>query len=596
MERDFLHIGPLDENGNFSIPLPFGASQRSLVVEVKYLHTYQPLPEQPDPELTSPVIKDPARVRKMQVEPKNLPSNNYNVLKYTSFLGSDPADKVKDWFEQMGDVYRMGYEKIIDPDKINCVYTEMSSFDVVIFMEYGMYYNKPARIKSVSASNRTGVEKAGYGCCAFTCQVYGFNVGFKFNSSETVPDLTTTYSFTKLVNELLDTQSDCGINDMIRFALLDFGNYQLFKVPELGSTTINREGYGFMVIFNELDTYLCCTVTAGRLPYVLTDFSVTGRDSDYSDLEFKQNCMILRKTRSILVPEKNEYSLNICTCPYNRWNRYPRNKDGTFIDNQYIDVSDLRIKEYLLNNDYIFDCAMISEPIFDITRSGLSLMLPIYGGFNVWYSAFFYYLYYGCHWNIPVEECFITSNSLMYFWAGTDFGMKVSHFLNPHERSEKKFEGIIYNLVNPLYNLEFDRIVTVACRRKREFNDRINELRRGGFFVVGLNLEFAGAKFILGKDKYYEYPLIQTYSQSVEEYPGPENKINGRFSFPAIPRRPIVIEDGFSFTHTPFTTVILKNEMRFQFVGLDINAEVKPMKFAKGDKIMVKGKFIAKHI
>lgn len=602
--KQFLYVSPLSEDGKFHLPLPVPGIENQLRVEVQRLCTYLPVPDQSDVqyECTShnDSPKDASSVKKMEINSEFLLSNDYCFNKYFQNLRKDNEfdSSIQKIYEGMWDeeecnpLDMFNYRTVQENQRnmINDIYNYFQSHDVVIFIEYGLHMNANARclsMKSLKPSQpENDVRSPCYGMKNFQSCIYGFDVNFKFIVSETYPDVLNTNLWLKLTNEMSDTKQDFSINDMIRYSLLNFGGYELFRMPSTANISIKRQGYGFLIQFPELDTYLSLTVTAGRLPYVIDNLDnneILLSDRDYEDKP-NQRIVVMRKTGSLLRPEPGEYQLEV----YNTLNRY-FNEDR-YGDNHIRGTRMIR-NSWNLDLDFIFDCPLSTEPLCDMYRYGLNNMLPTYGGFSLIYWMFFETMYYVGALKYDIKNFFITPTSLMNFIAGNAFPYEVCHAMYPFHLNDKRerLNPMSY-LVNPEFNT-FIRLLFMVVKRNRSRSDRIKDVLRESHLVIGVDLSLGSEKLIINDKKLTSGNLQQTYFQSAEEFPNSETTIGQGSNFSVVKtRRNIVITDPFSST-VNLNTNVINPVIRFQFYGYDETLKKKKVKFDRDDKIIIKGQF-----
>lgn len=604
-QKPFLYISPLSENGEFSIPLPVSGIQNALRLDVQRLCTYLPVPDQSKSrylcEKVVSSLKNDRSVRKLEINPDQFLNDAYCFQKYFEALRvnkNQDDNSIKEIYEgvwsenncnplNMFDDRKLSDERLAN--NINSIYNYFFANDVVIFVEYGLHMNMNSRCNSVKSVTKAlpidEYRNQCYGMKSFQMIAYGFNVGFKFVISETQPDITNSYLWCKLTNEVFDTSDDFNIFDMIRYALLDFGGYELFRMPSTVNFTIKRQGYGFLLNFPDLETYLSVTVTAGRLPYVVNQFNnneVRLKDRDY-DEEVSQKIVVMRKTQSLLRPESGEYSAETYIVPSNYFLR-------DFYDDKH--MRSTRIEQFTntLEIDFIFDSALSTEPLCDVNRYGLSALFPVYGGFSLYFWMFFFTLYYVGLLKVEINKFFITPTALMNFVAGNAFGYDIIHGMFPfHIEGLDRLNPMKY-LVNPESNTFF-RLLFLTIKRNRSVGSRMTDVLKESFLVIGLDMYLGSQKLLVNGSTFVTDYLQQTYFQSAEEFPNIEINSSDASAITLVKsRRNIVMSDSFSTT-VNLNTNVINPVIKLQFFGYDESLKKKIIKFEKGDKIIIKGQF-----
>lgn len=608
--KPFLYIEKLTEDGSFSIPLPSPPLNNNMRIEVQRLCTYLPVPDQDNKhelcsgegELVSKISE--SNVRKLEIN-SNYGVSVYNYDAYFSSLkrkltGMD--NSIKTIYEGMWDEndsvdpLNMFNDRRVDDIRITNIINDMYNYfknnDFVLLLEYGLYLNAKARcntMKSVRSIQPTNdVRTLNYGMKNFQTCAYGFNVGFKYVASETQPDTSNSYFWTKLTNEIFDTPSDYSLMDMIRYALLDFGGYELLRIPSTANFAIRRQGFGFIIQFLELDTFLSLTVTAGRLPYIIREFDdnkISLEDRDYLTLTKSQSVCVLRKTASRVRPEAKEYTVEYATTLSKYYN------EDRYRDNRARGTR-LRVFAKPLLLDYIYDSALSTEPLFDMYRYGLNTLLPVYGGLSLFHWIFYSSFYYVGVLNIDIDRFFITPMMIMNMIAGNLFPYQITHAMYPYHIESETSQNPMFYLLNPeLQN--FIRLVYLLVKRDRNVSERAHDVVSKSFDVIGLDMELSGEKLIINGDLYKpDSSLLQTYFQSIEEYPNTElSGQNAPFVALVSSKKNIIITDPFSTTIS-FSTNKINPRVGLRFVAYDESLRKKSIKFTQGDKVMIKGQFI----
>lgn len=603
-QQPFLYISPLSEDGSFDLPLPHFSVENSLRVEVQRLCTYLPVPDQDnDANRTKSTVKDKALVKKLELNTDYLIGDSYCFKKYFDTLKESKGGfdaSVTDIYQGMWvegcDPFKM-FDPRIPPETsretymLNDIYNYFQTMDVVLFLEYGLHMNTNSRVASMKSLRNSqppnDPRNLNFGLKNFQACVYGFNVNYKFVASETHPDISNSYFWTKLTNEVEEFGSDFSILDMIRYAFVDFGGYEFFKLPTTANFSLKRQGYGLLLQFPELDTFLCLTVTAGRLPYVVDSFddnSITLSDRDYADVNPSQRFAVLRKTESLLRPEVGEYQLEY----YSTLNRY-LNRD--YHKDSHSLSTRLNKQEVDLNIDFIFDCPLNTEPMCDVKRYGLSNMLPVHGGFSLIYWIFFVSLYYVGALRYEMKNFFVTPNLLMNFIGGNALPYDVGHAMYPYHRDADTDLNPMPFLVNPEVQT-FLRILFMIVKRNRSFSERVKDVLSQSHMVIGVEMFLGHEKLVINNATFVRDYIQQAYFQSAEEFPSLEiDSSQGSMMTIVKSKRNIVITDPFTST-VNLNTNILKPIIQLKFYGYDETLKRKSVTFSKGDKIIIKGQFV----
>lgn len=598
--KPFLYVSELNTDGEFEMPLPT-SHVPGLNIEISRVVTYLPLPDQSDSQCACLESNRESKnvsgiVKKLDLNPAQVFSPTYNVdTFFEACRVQDNSDtSVRHIYKNMWNEVKCDPMKMFDnmlsgQNLINNIYSYFKTSDVVIFLEYGLHMNMSSRIRGIRTLSGTqpnkDIKSRGYAMQNYQMSIYGFDVNFKFSSAETQPDVTNSYFWNKFTNETFDSKNDHSIMDMIRYSLFDFGGFEFFRMPSTVNFSIRRQGYGFLIQFPDLDTFLCVTVTAGRLPYVVDSFSdnaIILNDRDGYEPVPSQPIVVLRKTESVLRPDPGEYETEVYTV-LNKNYRRDFSGDKISLDTKYFrTVKDLDI-------DFVFDCPLVTEPLCDVFRYGLSTLLPIYGGMARYFWIFYAALYYAGHFKkIAIDEFFATPTLLMNFAAGNMFDYDIMHAMYPyHVEGIIRSEPIVY-LCNPEKST-FYRLMTMMVRRNRSYEDRVRDVLMESHVVIGLDVRYGFHKLLVNSSSFLESEIQQVYLQSAEEFPNSEQTLTQSGTLTIVKtRRNIVINDTF-FVQLGKTTNLINEKLRLRFFGYDENLRKKKVKFSSGDKVIIKG-------
>lgn len=588
----FLNVCSLNENGEFTLKVPFSPTERKVSLEVSKLNTYLPLPEQ-NKENVCNAKEKPSRsldVKKLEVDSNMLFNRKYGFRSHYSVLGrKNPKDEdiiETMWFKDNTPL------NMFNGKKMNYMYNYFKSSDVVVYVEYGLYMNTNARLASMKAIKVTQPQISGiegspscHGMKNYHSVMYGFNVGFEFKASETYPDLSNSYFFSKFASETYSLTNDYGLVDMLTYAIYDIGGNELYRMPDSKSFTIRREGYSVFIHFVESENFLHLVFTAGRLPYVLqpedlSKSTITLKDRDF-DVSYEQNVLIMRRTESVLKSSKDEYEMRLFRTLNTRY-KVP----DDFADER-MRSTEINVTNKMCTDEFVFDCTIGAHPLFDTYKYGFNNMLPTYGGFSLFYWLYFYFTFLTSELNLDIDQCFCTPTSLMNFVAGNLLPYDVMHGFYPMKNPDDG-QTMTY-LVNPPLKT-FIRFLDILISRNRTLDKKIHDVRNDVGDVITLELQNSIPKLYINDNNYSYKNIQQVYNFTIENYPVVE-MANGFFVSYTQPRKPIILEEPFSCVLNALSNNI-NNNVQFRFYGYDEKGNKYVLKFSKGDKVMIKGVFL----
>lgn len=579
LDKDFLSVTTLSSKGEFKLTLPVNLGQKQVLLEVKQLSTRLPVPKQKADDLDE--FESIQNYKCVKLDPQNLLSEKYGYLTYLRALERSGESYVKTLVEEFNSTTN-DFANAFDAETINSLYNEVKDYDVMVFLEYGMYLNTASRLKLINSHKTQGsMNSINHGMHSFSSSIYCYDVGFKFDINETGVDPNESFMWNVFTNEHLSSKNDYGIRDMIKHALFDFGGRELSKFPLTNVVTLKREGYGFMLHFIESETYLSCSVVSGKFPYVVTenDFSnylLNLTDRDYEGFSSSQTVIVMRKTRTRVLPEDNEYTYRSERCGCKNFST----------GNKFRSTSAVKT-EGPVKSDLLFDCPFNTQPFYDVFRNGVSTLLPPYGGFSLIYSMYFDYLYCVNFENIDSTRFFITPVSLFYFIMGTGVKYRVVHGMFSGEMIDEKYVfKSVYNYINPEYN-EFNRLIDFQVHRNRSERSKLNDVLDGDYMII-LEVLYGGTKFYINDDGFSEKKILQNYLYFLEEYPS-RDSLGGSVSYyPALSGKPIFMDQPFTFVVNPRTTV-LPSVIRFKFLRIDDLGKIREINFETNDVVSLKG-------
>lgn len=622
---DFVAVSHLSENGEFKIQIPVDSRNKPLIVQIKTFSTKLPFNfENKGKECSddSDIIFDNNNeVTILRIQPQSLPfSGNYtsqNFMQYTSSITTSTDFRLIKNFDAVFNYdfieskNTLSIDKCFDELFINKIYNNFYKNDVVIFAEYGVSLNYTGRIKSTHLTDQetdTPINlKVNNAIRSMTSRVYGFNLGFKFMRYNTLPFLDNSVLSQQFLGKIFENDR-FGIYDMIRFVISDIGEYEWFAQPDVTQIQLRNEGYGVYIYFDKLGTYLFLTVTAGALPYVITekDFpnksTINLQDRDYGDLNINQSYVILRKTLSRLASNDEEYCLNMSFS--NADNYYEK------IENPIIRESSPRFrlfKPYVneiinLKTDIIFDCPISFQPLFDLERNGNFLSLPVYGGLIPYLNIFYAYLFFknfSFKNEKPIDEnmFFLTGTGYFNFISGNITSYYNINGFYPILKKDDIFEkNVRDNLLNPpLKGIDFVRLQYVQIYRNRSYNVKVRETLENKISCLGILVKYTDLKAFLTNEGKYDTKLnvVEMIPTVTDYYPVRDLSNFNYITFLLPDDKPIYSEKPFQFRYQPIFNTD-RDIICFKICGFDKYGNILKTKFMKGDEIMLKGSFVSR--
>lgn len=547
-----------------------------------------------DVELPKPRFKNRTLLQdyeRILFDPKKLFDDEYCYDAYYSETQYETAYDVgsPSYKLQLMNNGKCDFFNIFNSSKWNEVYNRVSNYDVMIFLEYGLFLNNCSRLKVMNDKTRKDTS-VNHGMHSYSCEIYCYDVGFRFNYPETGSDVNSSFQWTQFTDNVLSSKNDYGIRDMICHALYVFGSREVTRFPLTNMVSVKREGFGFFLNFLESNTFLCCTVVCGRFPYVIPS-TIRLKDRDYEDFAPEQGLLVMRRTGSRLSCSEGEYEFLYETVPALDYKAEVGN------GNSVKRVTSTLHTVFVPEGEMIFDCPLNFAPVMDTRRNGVSIMLPAYGGFSVLYALYFHYFYslYNSSFDrrVSLDTFFVSPTSLFNFMCGTSFPYVASHAMYSVYRAEGETafaaNSRMEEGVNPRTD-DFVRVLDCFSVRSRDLSKKTED----GFppaFVIVLELEEGPLKYYINDSGYTLRNLLQTAFPYLDDYPVRENVAATHFYVLNPGGKPVYMDKPFSFVVRSRRQVV-PNVITLRFSHVDRRGRFKPFRPDPNDAVVIKGSFM----